>query len=320
MAKEQPDYLIINFPILNDSYDGLVDRIREYRKNAKCIVAVCSDIVKYDADIYKLWYGYWFRAFHSFAPDYLLFDKLLYEEICKIKGIVSNRVIEMGNPKFDDVWIARHSNKEYLQGWEKLRGRKVFFWGTTHGINNGIIHNGVSFDVYAKDIFEYAKRHEDCGFVIRLHQYLVYELIEKEKCWSVEDYEQLKEYCTESDNIVWDETDDYCHAFNIADAVLLDWFCGMTLTALPTLLPVAILYRNEHIKDTIHPQITEQYYSIRNQKELTRFFDMVKRDEDPKYDRRRALIGKYVSYCDGQNGKRLKAFFDTVVEERRCVQ
>lgn len=60
------------------------------------------------------------HGFGRFYPDYYLFDSLLYHDIVNA-GYGSDRVVEMGNPKFDGIF-ENIQKKQIPEGWKKFLG------------------------------------------------------------------------------------------------------------------------------------------------------------------------------------------------------
>lgn len=306
VKKDMPDVLILS-NLWDDTY------IANCRKYTKLIIAVPLSIIRYTYSLD----GFWSRirkGFGYYHPDYFLFDSLLYNEIKESK-YNSKKIIEMGNAKFDGIYIESAKEKVFPEQWEKLKGKKVIFWTIDHGIKDGRIAAHVTFNLYAKAIFEYALNHPDIGIIMRFHRGFMYEMLENH-CWSREDVDILHDYCNKTSNIVWDESDSYDLAYSLADAILTEVLCGIICSALPTLKPVCVLYKDKQIKSA-HPELTDCYYSAYSEQDLISFFDMVKENDDPMYDLRVEASQKYIKHFDGKNGERIKAFIEEKYFEQR---
>lgn len=278
--------------------------IREY---TKLIVAVPSVVQRYAYSVEENWKLH--IELKTYQPDYYLLDSLLYYEL-RNSQIFSDNMIEMGNPKFDEIYKVC-KQKYYPEEWEaKLKGKKTILWTTTHGKwidSSEDMTDHVAFDLYAKPLFEYAAQHTDMGFIFRPHPALIRELL-MYQYWNETDLEEIKRYCEESDNIIWDENDTYESAYSVADAVITDVLCGIVVSALPTLKPICVLYRNDKEIVPLHREIVENYYSVHNRRELGEFLDMVRRGEDPMLEQRKKVSKRYVKHFDGCNGERIKEF------------
>lgn len=300
---DKPDIMIVALACDRYPYD--------LGRHARLVIAASMTLIQYAYSIDQFWKDQVEKGLNIHNPDYYLFDSMLYKELIN-GGYQSEKIIEMGNAKYDGIYIACQE-KRYRTGWEKLKGKKVFLWATDHGISNGKIPKDLTFDLYAKTILEYANENNETGFVLRPHKALITELLEN-KYWSLGDYERLKRYCILSSNVVFDDTDCYDDAFSIADAVITDAYCGITCTALPTLKPICLLYRT---KECIpyHPELAENYYSAHNKNELVSFLKMIQNNQDDMLELRKIASKKFVKHFDGKNGMRIKNFIEDKYNE-----
>ncbi len=295
---DRPDITIIS--LICDKYPY------DLRRYSTLVVAASMMLIRYAYSIEDFWNEGVESGFNIHSPDYYLFDSMLYRELIN-GGYQSERIIEMGNAKYDGIYFACQE-KRYNVGWEKLKGKTVILWATDHGMYDGQIANDLTFDLYAKMIFEYASENENIGFVIRPHRALIVELLEN-KYWSPSDLDRLKKYCNSSPNIVFDDTDCYNDAFSVADAVITDINCGVICTALPTLKPICLLYRSKECS-LFHPELADIYYAAHDKNELFSFFEMIKNGKDDMLELRRVASKRFVKHFDGKNGERIKAFIE----------
>lgn len=300
VKEDLPDIMVLYHP-----WERSV--IKDCREYTNLIVAATLMLIRYGYSLDEMWKTMRI-GFGRFKPDYYLFDSLLYEEI-KNSEYYSNQIIEMGNAKFDGIYQAGISEKVYPNGWEKLKGKKVILWCTDHGFQDGNeVTDYITFDLYAKYIFQYALKHPEMGIIMRLHRSFVRDLLEQH-FWTQEDVTVLRRYCEETANIIWDETDTYDTAYALSDAILTDALCGITCSALPTLKPICVMYRDRQVK-VFHRELTDCYYSAYTADDLRTFFEMTGRGEDRMYELRKAASGKFVKNFDGKNGKRIKDFIE----------
>lgn len=285
--------------------------IANCRKYTKLIVVASLMLIRYTHNIDNFWHIIKTDFEDIYSPDVYLFDKLIFDEVRGSK-YYSKKIYEMGNAKFDGIYKTINGERNYPTGWEKLQGKRTILWTTDHGIDTHI-EEYVTFDLYAKAIFEYANQNPDVGIIMRLHQTFKKELMQY-GYWDEADIEELRRYCHNSPNIVWDETESYDVAYTLADGILTDALCGITVSALPTLKPICVMYRNHDVK-SFHPEITNNYYSAYNEGELISFIDMVVEGRDPKKELRVELVNKYIPHFDGKNGERIKEFIASKFDE-----
>ena len=291
--------------------------IKGVRENTKLIVVSSMDLINYSKSVNKYWEDRYI-GLEMYRPDYCLVDSMLFEEL-QTGGKSPCELIEMGSAKFDGIWRSCQK-KQYPVGWEKLRGKTVILWTTTHGIYNGCVTNIVTFDLYAKIIFEYAEQNPAIGVVVRPHPTFIYNELLKYGYWRTQDLEAIKKYCENTPNIVWDDTDLYEAAYSVADAILTDDGCGIMISALPTLKPICVMYRGDMETAPYNAEIEKNYYSVYDKQELISFLDMVREGKDPMLEQRKVLADKWVKHFDGRNGERIKEFiahkFDLIDMER----
>ena len=314
VSEDKPDVTVLFYPILrplNIAYEAVLQYFDDFRKYSKRIVAYDIFLTQYERDLEKHWNSSWYYAFRRMEPDYLLFDKVLYRRM-KDAGISVNKLVEMGNPKFDMIREFQSTNKNYPKGWEKLKGRKIISIITTHGYGQEGFKQGVAFDLYIDDILRFARENSNVGIIFRPHNSLFRELVNC-NIWSEERVQSFKEECKNSDNLVYDNTISYNGVVSLSDGILMDCFCGAICSLLPTLIPIGILYRYDMDVEAIHTEITDAYYSIRGGDDLNRFFEMILKSEDPMFQIRKANAIENVCHYDGENGDRLKTFIDTII-------
>ncbi len=238
----------------------------------------------------------------SDVVDYVFVEKFLYGQIKSRHE--KNNIVEMGNPKFDLIYEKVNHEKILPRSWEKIKGKKVILWTTDHVWNT----SNVTFDLYINAILEYFGGMEDSALIIRPHYSYIHELLTND-VWTSEGYSALKEYMNRTSNIVWDETDDYSLAYSLADAVLSDVNCGITVSALVLNKPLGIMMRYDGNQCKPHqPDLVSRLYQIDSWEACRHFLDMVLRGQDPMKEVRQEACRQYISYFDGQNGRRIKEF------------
>jgi len=275
------------------------------RKYIKKVYSAFPNAVMNEETVEIHW-KYVHNAYKYLKPDYYLLDPLPYEGL---KGFIdASRLVCMGNPQFDEIFNEvgkRHSSPE---SWKKLTGKKVFLWATDHGINESYPKNGFTIDLYLRPLIDYFINHPQEGLIFRPHPQFVREMLKAGHFWSCSDLENLKRYFSDSTNMVWDDTFDYCCAYDSCDALIVDANCSITCTFLTTGKPICRLLRDDIDEWLISPSISDCYYYAKGMKELESFMDMIVRGEDEKKPLREQARQKVILNFDGKNGKRMKEF------------
>lgn len=293
---------------ITNAWHNNVFKHLDFRKNGKFIVIASSALVNGGLPQDEVR-----EHFKSFAnvSDYVLVEKVVYNDL-KEADMLSDNIVQMGNPKFDSIYDKVHSGKVATGQWEKLKNKKIVLWTTDHVWNT----SNVTFDLYAKEVIRYFKEHEELGLVVRPHNMYIREL-GYAKIWPKKDLELFRQFFEESPNMLWDETPDYAMSYRMADSVIADVNCGITVSALVLDKPLAVLYRNDG--STCVPkneEVASNLYELKDWDDLKAFFEMTAKGEDPKKELRHELFEKYISSFDGKNGERIKQFIEKKYDEK----
>lgn len=298
VQEDSPDILIVNHP-----YDTMT-QMEDCRANCKLVIAASMQLVRYGYDMKEFW-SLQERGFGRFQPDYYIFDSLLYNEIMRSE-YASEKIVEMGNAKFDGIYEAC-KEKKYKGDWQKLKGKKVILWTVDHGIGRDYISKDVTFDLYAKTIIEYAKNNQGIGVIFRPHSAFVREMLEYE-LWSKKDLELLKKLFQKSQNLVFDDSVSYDNAYSIADGIIADAFCGISCSALPTLKPICLAYRSS-MDLPYHQELADCYDAAYSSDDIIKFMDKIgDGQQDTTLELRKKACNRYIKHFDGKNGWRIKEF------------
>ena len=246
-------------------------------------------------------------------PDYYIMESYLYNQLKDVNYFKQLSLINMGMPKYDPIYNACRDIK-FVEGWEKLADKKVILWATSHGIYENPGNIGSSFPDYAETIFKYVSSHLNVAMIFRPHFLLLEEMTQRFGIWSNEEMNTLRDYCAESPNIVFDEANGYEKAIAMADVIITDPHCGIITSTLPTLKPICVLV-NQH-NSTYKEDALNHCYKVRTAEELTEFFAMIERGDDPMYSIREEAARKYVKHFDGKNGWRIKEFIKQKFREK----
>lgn len=242
--------------------------------------------------------------------DVCFCEKNLYKRFLGIdtgaKWVVS------GNPKLDLIYEKTKFPPQMPSSWKKLKDKKVILWAFDHNWNT----TGVTFDLYAQAFFKYFSECRELGLIIRPHLCYPRELV-SQRIWTVQDLQSLKQYCENTPNIIWDDSFDYGLAYSMADAVITDINCGITISALPLEVPIAVLQRFDGYPGVPqYPDVMKAMYQITGLEELFAFFEMILRGEDTLKESRQAIKEEYIANFDGKNGQRIKEKIVEMYNER----
>ncbi len=239
-------------------------------------------------------------------PDIVIADPLVYNAL---RGYVEDsKLIEMGGCQFDEIYREVGKNHPFPVEWKKIIGKKVFLWATDHGINESYPKNGFTVDLYLRNMIEFFLEHQDYALIFRPHPQLIREMFQQKKFWSYDDVMKIKSYFESTPNIIWDETSDFCCAYDICDALIVDANCSITCSFLTTGKPICRLMRYDIREWLVSPELYDCYYYAQNFNECINFMNMIAKGEDPKEPVRKNGMEKAILHFDGMNGKRMKEF------------
>lgn len=297
IAEDRPNILIVNHP-----YDTRTE-LGNVHQYCKLVVVASMQLIRYKQSMKEFW-DLQQKGFGRYNPDYYLFDSLMFREI-EQSSYMSERIVEMGNAKYDGIFHALRK-KEYGRKWDKLKKKKVILWATDHGVYDGKISHEQTFDIFAKCIFEYFSKHPDVGLIFRPHPTLIGEMFSN-GLWSNESFQKLTDYCNESENIVFDISENYNQAYSLADGIITDAYCGVICSALATRKPICLTYRTKNLKP-LHEELSKCFYSAYSEEELKKFIENIKQENDRLLPLREEASKKFIKNFDGKNGYRIKEF------------
>lgn len=198
-------------------------------------------------------------------------------------------VVVWGHPKADH-YLDMESKQELIPDeWKKkIRDRKVILWTPHHLIDLNETGTG-TWLIWSERILDMAFKNPDVVFIFRPHPLLMGALVNSGSM-TQRQVERLQEKIQNAENIIWDKNSLYYAAFYAADAIITD---GTTFSIefLYTKKPILLTPRN--IKGFyMYEQMMEAYYIAKSIQDIIRFVQMVKKGEDPLFDKRLALYNK----------------------------
>lgn len=295
ITTDRPDISIIYH--LEIQYPPQLIKIRDYS----------SFVALVPLGLGSMWYGDTERTIKRMNLDRYKADMCFVGNLCYdgLIDAIGENVIEKCTPaQFDLSFRKLKANKQYPPGWEKLKGKKVAMLMTDHGLRMNTVSDEVTFDLYFTTLINYAKQHNNFGLILRLHPALVNELLST--YWSIGDYQSFVDYCNNSENIVWDTTNDYLNGLSIADASLVDVNCSLVYFVLAANKPIGALLRNDMSVVINNPDLINHYYRINSIEKLIDFLDEIRFNNDSMYQSRQDAFKSYIEHFDGLNGARIK--------------
>ncbi len=290
-------------------YLDISHKIKRTTRHSKLRVALISRSVFFEevGSINGIWISR-LAGYVNVKCDYYLVDYLLYEHMRQDDNEKRLRkVIGIGNPKYDLVF-RKLNNLSDRQDWKKIKGKKVILWAPVHGVRENY-YWATSILSFGKVLMDEIVNRKELALIIRLHNVLIDELL-RYGHWNKSDIDDLRRFCEQSDNIVFDENPNNAYALTEMDALLTDPECSIAYTALATMKPIGILHEKGDIGGD--PVLLNSFYDIVDKNGIEKFCSMLLQGDDPMYDKRKAAYEKYIINFDGKNGERIK---DMILEK-----
>lgn len=300
---DSPDISVIYH--LEISYPPQLQRIREKSKFLALIPLSIGSIWFGDRTVSRM-------HLDQFQADMCFVGNLCYERLVDDVGL--NVIESMSPPQFDLAYQKMNKPIEYPKGWEKLKNKKTVMLMTDHGLKMDLVSDEVTFDLYIQTIMSYINKNSDMGLILRMHYALVQELLST--YWKIEDYQRFRKFCDESENVVWDDTDDYLIGLSIADASIVDVNCSLIYYVLAAKKPIAVPLRYDMAVHINNPELIEHYYTICSESDCVKFFDMVREEKDPMKESRLEAFDKFINTFDGNNGERI---YKKIIEKYKKI-
>lgn len=292
LSKDCPDISVLYH--LEIIYPPQLTKIREFSKYVVLVPLGIGSIWFGDRTVKRM-------NLQRYNADMCCVGNLCYNRL--INAIGWDKIERISPAQFDLAYRELNTPIIYPKGWEKLKGKKTVMLMTDHGIRIHGVSDEVTFDLYFKTIIDYSTRHQDMGFILRLHPSLIHELVGTS--WSIQDYEIFVTFCENSSNIVWDTSSDYLIGLHIADACMVDVNCSLIYFVLAANKPIGIPLRYDMDVKINNPELVEKYYKLDSDEKVIGFFDMIRSSEDPKRSDRQQLFNRYIETYDGKNGYRI---------------
>ena len=299
MEEDSPDIVLTMVMALVSIYRR--SYYEEWRKHSKLFIALNGMLMmNLTPDAFAEMPAQVAPKLRKFGLDYCFWDSLVYNKLTS-DGYDTSCCVEMGNPKFDAIFEKLSQARSVLpDGWEKLSGKTTFLWAGTHA-------DGCYLVQYIKVIFDYFAEHCEAGLIFRPHPKLISEL-KQNGLWTEDEIKKIKSYFQKTPNIVWDESTDYSLAYQVADAIITDAGCGVTVSGLATLKPICACFSMNSPKYFCFPELFDGLYQVQSEQEMLDFFELIQRGEDPLKERREQAFRKCICHFDGKNGQRMKDF------------
>lgn len=195
-------------------------------------------------------------------------------------------VVVWGHPKADHYIDMEKNRASIPDEWkERIGNKRTILWTPHHLIDLDSDGTG-TWLIWGEQILSLALKNPDVMFIFRPHPLMMGALING-KYMTDAQAQRMEAKIRSSKNIIWDDNQTYHNAFNAADAIITD---GTTFSFefLYTHKPILLTPRNMQ-GFYFYEEMLESYYIVNDISDVKDFIDMVRRNEDPLYEKRLKL-------------------------------
>ena len=151
--------------------------------------------------------------------DWIIAQSYEHKKIFTQLGYDYDRVLALGNPKFDATLKINASYYVIPEEWrEKFKGKKVFLYNSSI---EHLLQNKKYFDELEENL-KYIRENDSCGLIWRPHPLLETTILSMRGDLH-EKYLDIKKELLECENTVIDENPDVYPAIQISDALISDY-------------------------------------------------------------------------------------------------
>lgn len=205
-------------------------------------------------------------------------------------------IVVWGHPKADYVASMGSTRSNIPDEWKrKINGRKTILWTPHHLVNENDEGTG-TFLILGKKILDIMEVKHEIAFIFRPHPLLIGNLVNSGK-YTEKEIEDLYNRIEKSENIIWDNSEQYYNAFCASDAIITDGttFC---IEYLYTKKPIMLTPRNM-TGFYSYEDMLESYYIAKDISDFENFIELIKDGRDPLKEKRYKFYNKLFYIPEG---------------------
>lgn len=294
LKKEKPDYVFIQRP-----YDNLVPNV--YSKTViSNYTKICYIPYAFSlANLFDIMMPQSEMVYLSiiFAEN----DEMneYYEGLIKsIDDKKKRKSYNFGYPSLDE---AKKCIESMGSAFDNFKRNKInVLWTPRWSVDKNIIET--SFFDYKDSIVKYFKNNKDYNLVFRPHPLTFNNFVEKKIMTQKEVDNYLNIF---KDNLHYDQSGRYFNTFGDTDVLITD-FSSIIVEFMLFKKPIIYTQKEPYKKTKYMAELEKVFYKVKNEKELYKVLDELKKGVDPLKEKREKLADELFMKYDGQVAYRIK--------------
>ena len=241
------------------------------------------------------------------------------KKIYKQYGYAEERLITYGSPKVDAVVNRLQEPLELEEEWrEKLKDKYVFLMNTHLSyFPKAVSENRQDIFEHYEAIVEDILQRQNCALIWRPHP-LLKSMLEERFPQCAEFIQKIEDKVASADNGIVDKTSDYIKSFKCSHAMVTT-YSSLLNEYMITGKPAYILDESQTKESHDRSPLKRNYNYFLFGEKITpwnEFIDMVFKEEDPMYEKRKETVKQAFTTLDGSVGIKIhKEVIDTLMDK-----
>lgn len=295
LKKKKPDYVFIQRPY--DDYlphEYKMQTMFEYTKI--CYIPYAFTIAKiYDImfNIDEARYMNIVFSDHEESDEY--YNKIFKE----INDGIKRYTVNLGYPSLDESKIRANEDKSLFKKIDS-KTKINYLWTPRWTTDKNAVET--SFFDYKDTLVKYFKKNKECKLVFRPHPLTFKNFIEKKLMSEKEVKNYLDNF---NNNLLYDNSSEYFDTFRDTDVLITD-FSSIIVEFMLFKKPIIYTQKEPYKKTKYMGELEKVFYKVKNEKELYKVLDDLRKGIDPLKAKREKLADELFMKYDGQVAYRIK--------------
>ena len=304
LKKQKPDYVFIQRP-----YDIYVPN--EYKKETMfeytkiCYIPYGFPLANIFFITYTLEDA---KKVNIIFSEHDISNAFYHEQLKEINDGIDRKIANLGFPSLDEAKKKVDNNTSVFNNIEN-KVNVNFLWAPRWTTDKDAVET--SFFDYKESIIKYFKKNNDCKLVFRPHPLTFKNFIEKKLMSEKEVKDYLNRF---KDNMYYDNTEEYLDTFRDTDVLIGD-FSSIIIEFFLYNKPVIYTQKVPYNKNSYMEKLEKVFYHVKNEKELFKELDNLRKGIDPLKEKREKLAKELFANYDGKVAYRIKEYIKNDYEK-----